>query len=250
MISNAFVEVRSKTEAEPEMLGLAAELEHRGLKVSFFTPKDFQRGRLELSKATLVAGQVPTVIGGLKALSVPYERLSSYPDCLQAHFHRSIWSSTLGKVRAAFEDGSVRPLFIKPSHKPKRFAAVVVQSLEDMWSLGAVSRRTRVYCADPVEWVSEHRCFVLEGALIDQRFYSGDVGVCPDDGVVSEAIAAMAAVPDAPVAYCLDVGVLKDGQTAVVEVNDAFGFGAYGLEYGLYADMTLARWAQLVGGVL
>jgi hypothetical protein len=39
------------------------------------------------------------------------------------------------------------------------------------------------------------------------------------------------------------------GQTALVEVNDGFGLGSYGLEAGLYLDLVLARWAELVGGL-
>jgi hypothetical protein len=57
----------------------------------------------------------------------------------------------------------------------------------------------------------------------------------------------MGASGEAVAGYGLDVGVLGTGQTAVVEVNDGFGLGSYGLEAAVYTDLILARWAELVG---
>lgn len=53
----------------------------------------------------------------------------------------------------------------------------------------------------------------------------------------------------APAAFAIDFGVLTDGQTALVELNDGFSIGTYGLSGELYADFTAARWAELVARV-
>lgn len=37
----------------------------------------------------------------------------------------------------------------------------------------------------------------------------------------------------------------KDGKTLLIEVNDAWALGCYGLESHLYAKFLLTRWAQL-----
>ena len=45
-------------------------------------------------------------------------------------------------------------------------------------------------------------------------------------------------------AYCLDVGCLEDRSTLLVEVNDGYAFGAYGLRPELYMKMISARWEE------
>lgn len=38
-----------------------------------------------------------------------------------------------------------------------------------------------------------------------------------------------------------------DGRTLLVEVNDGYALGCYGLQHNLYAKLLAARWAELVG---
>jgi hypothetical protein len=49
-----------------------------------------------------------------------------------------------------------------------------------------------------------------------------------------------------PVAYSIDVGVLADGRTALVECNDGFALGNYGVGARVYAEMHRDRWYQMV----
>ena len=51
---------------------------------------------------------------------------------------------------------------------------------------------------------------------------------------------------EVPVAYTLDVGVLDPGVTALVEVNDGFSAGCYGLRPDLYVKFLADRWCQMV----
>ena len=48
-----------------------------------------------------------------------------------------------------------------------------------------------------------------------------------------------------PSSYALDVGVLSTGETALVEVNDAYGIGAYGIAAEHYYTFLKARWDEL-----
>ena len=45
----------------------------------------------------------------------------------------------------------------------------------------------------------------------------------------------------------MDFGVTDRGETRLVEVNDGFSLGCYGLEPILYARLLCARWSELVG---
>ena len=51
----------------------------------------------------------------------------------------------------------------------------------------------------------------------------------------------------APAAYGLDFGVTADGRTLLVEANDGFALGCYGLDPVIYAEMLEARWCELAG---
>lgn len=45
----------------------------------------------------------------------------------------------------------------------------------------------------------------------------------------------------------MDFGVTEDGRTILIEVNDGYSLGAYGLEPTLYTRLLTARWAELNG---
>ena len=45
----------------------------------------------------------------------------------------------------------------------------------------------------------------------------------------------------------MDFGVTVDGRTLMIEVNDGYALGSYGLYYLDYAKLLSARWAQLTG---
>lgn len=63
--------------------------------------------------------------------------------------------------------------------------------------------------------------------------------------MVKTALAAY--LPEAPATFSLDVGVTEAGATLVVEVNDGYALGAYGLMLLAYAKFLSARWAQMSG---
>jgi hypothetical protein len=104
---------------------------------------------------------------------------------------------------------------------------------------------TAVWCAEPVQLVAEWRCFVRYGRILDVRPYKGDWRAHFDPAVVDAALAAYA--PEAPAAFSLDVGCTATGATVVVEVNDGYALGAYGLMPLAYAKFLSARWAQMSG---
>lgn len=90
--------------------------------------------------------------------------------------------------------------------------------------------------------MSEFRVFVMHGEILGVRHYAGDPLVFPDPDRVRAAVAAYA---DAPASYALDMGVVEDGRTLLVEVNDAYATGCYGLAPVHYAAFIEARWVEL-----
>lgn len=45
----------------------------------------------------------------------------------------------------------------------------------------------------------------------------------------------------------MDFGVTDKGETVLIEVNDGFSIGLYGLFHIDYAKLLSARWAELTG---
>lgn len=122
----------------------------------------------------------------------------------------------------------------------------------------AVLRRQAVDCpvwiGDVVVFQSEWRFYVLHGQLLGAARYDPDgedFAPAPDLDVVRSAVAE-AGLAEMPCAYGLDLGVLADGQTALVEMNDAWALGLYGrcIEPRSYLDMLWARWQQLHASVV
>lgn len=95
-----------------------------------------------------------------------------------------------------------------------------------------------------VEFQSEWRVFVHRGEVKGVSHYSGDPLLFPNADRITEMITAWDSKP--PVAYALDVGLCK-GETLLVEVNDAFALGSYGLNGKNYVDMVENRWLELTG---
>ena len=52
---------------------------------------------------------------------------------------------------------------------------------------------------------------------------------------------------DPPKGYALDFGLTDDGRTLLIEVNDGYALGCYGLFYIDYAKLLSARWAEFTG---
>ncbi|MGM7644396.1 ATP-grasp domain-containing protein [Nocardia sp. JW2] len=47
----------------------------------------------------------------------------------------------------------------------------------------------------------------------------------------------------------MDFGVLANGDTALVEVNDGYALGAYRIAADHYTELVMARWRELLGAV-
>ena len=72
----------------------------------------------------------------------------------------------------------------------------------------------------------------------------GELGVVYSLSKVKEMIASYT---DSPAGYALDIGLTSDGETIIIEVNDGYSRGCYGLDPLLYAKLLSARWAELTG---
>lgn len=241
----ALVQELGNGRMEPELAAVLSECHRRGLPARTFVEKRLLRRQLALDPATLVAGYISVVLGALRQLGVAPPAPLDYPEALRPWLRRRVWPATLGAVIEYVFAGEGPPVFVKPRAQQKRFTGTVLATPDDLASLEDTRPSTPVWCAEAVDWRSEWRMFVIGGQMVGQRHYAGDPALLPNPVVVAAALDAFNQV-GAPAGYALDVGVLADGNTALVEVNDGFGLGAYGLDAAIYTDLLIARWAELM----
>jgi hypothetical protein len=218
----------------------------RGIRCELFEPPQLEQRALPLARETLVAGGVPVVEAALTALGVAVPPADNLPACLTKYRGRKVWASTWGELRAQYgKKGPPEPLWVKPLRRNKGFPSVAVYDADDIAAAARLPDAAEVLVSEYVTFVSEWRCFVRDGQILDLCRYQGDVFRYPDPQVVKNAVADYARV--GPVAYGIDFGVLTDGRTVLVEANEGYSLNPYGLESMEYSELLEARWRQLVG---
>jgi len=222
------------------------ELERRRIPCQLFLAKHLQRRQLLLQPQILVAGHIPVVLGALRQLGLDPPVPNDYPECLTPWMHRRIWKSTVRDVVRTLQEGVAAPFFAKPIGRHKRFRGHVFESWDDLRALGGASDQMEVVCSEVVNWKSEYRVYVTQGRIVGLKNYLGDPGAEVDRQQVEHAVATFESSGQATAGYAVDFGVLASGQTALVEVNDGYALGSYGLDPQLYTDLIAARWCELM----
>ncbi len=168
-----------------------------------------------------------------------YERrwLGHVPEELYKLVDRKIKVSTLSE---AIKSTGV---FIKPIPEAgKSFNGFIYKVQMDLIKIANVSLEDMVITSDPVSFVSEWRCCVLNKEFVDIRPYSGNFRIQPDHRIIDRVIEAWV---ESPVAYSCDIGVLDSGETTIVEINDVMSLGSYGVPPMILASMIEKRWEEI-----
>lgn len=190
----------------------------------------------------VVVGGIANVRGRLSQLGIALaESEMDYPEELVPFLGRKIWTTTLEELVNNEDQWNV---FAKPQQETKKFAGKVFRSYADFAGLIDRENPTVVWCSEVVEFLTEWRCFIRYGEILDVRRYKGRWDTQPDTAMVEQVVVAFR---NAPAAYALDVGLDKDGAMKLVEINDGHSLGTYGIGAVNYARFLSARWAQLTG---
>ncbi|MFD0675175.1 ATP-grasp domain-containing protein [Cohnella sp. GCM10027633] len=161
-----------------------------------------------------------------------------YPEELTAYLGRRVWKSTLNVIANNPDNWNV---FIKPI-EDKKFTGVVVRSTKDLMGCGTYGEDTEIHCSELVKFVAEWRCFVRHGSILDIRRYRGDWRLHFDARIVEEIVLKYIT---APKGYAVDIGLTDKGETILIEVNDGYALGHYGMFSLDYAKLLSARWSEL-----
>lgn len=193
------------------------------------------------SRGELIVGGIGIIRKRLKAFDIDPITVD-YPEELKEFLGRTIQESTLSNIA---NNPETWPIFIK-SKEQKRITGKVIRNASDLVGLGYQEENPEIYISEVMDFVSEYRVFVRYGEVLDCKHYWGDPMVFPDAAIVKAAISKYQSAPDA---YGIDFAVTKEGKTVLIEVNDAWALGCYGLEMHLYAKFLITRWAQITNTI-
>ena len=200
------------------------------------------------SGAALVVGSVEFAREAMRLGGFAEPDNLSYPPELTDYLCRHVKSVRAGQVLGNW--------FVKPQ-ATKAFTGFLFDTMADPDSLSedvrpeydafmALPADAPVWISEPVSFVSEWRFYVRDQKIIGRGRYDpegADDAPAPDSAVVESAIQAFGARHP----YAIDFGVLAGGETALVEVNDAWAIGLYGsaMPQRDYVNFLWARWEGL-----
>ncbi|MGW9123845.1 ATP-grasp domain-containing protein [Paenibacillus chitinolyticus] len=165
-----------------------------------------------------------------------------YPEELKNYLGRKVWNSKLSVIANNPENWNV---FIKPV-EDKKFTGVVVRSTKDLIGCGTNGEDPDILCSEVVNFVAEWRCFVRYGKILDIRRYKGNWRVHFDYKVIENVVSQFESAPNG---YAVDFGLTDKGETLLIEVNDGYSLGHYGLVSLDYAKLLSARWSELTSTI-
>ena len=94
--------------------------------------------------------------------------------------------------------------------------------------------------------ISEWRLYVHNDKLVDARNYSGEFIVSPNYEYAMTVITNNKG--KFPCAYTVDIAVLESNENVVVEFNDMWAIGNYGIPNDIYLRVLKDRYFQIVAG--
>lgn len=178
-------------------------------------------------------------------------RIPDYPDNMKPFLGRNIWNDTINSI-ASNEDKWSAGLFVKPI-RDKAFTGKIVSSIADLVGCGNRTENYEVLVSEPLNIAAEWRGFITYDNLVDLRPYGKLLDRTResylyhyDGNVVLKMMDAFCEWESRPAACSMDICCTKDGRTLLVEFNDAYSLGCYGLSSVAYAKMISARWSQLL----
>ncbi len=190
-------------------------------------------------KEDIVVGGVFPTKWKLEQLGFEYPELD-YPEELKGYLGRNIWRSKINTINS---NEDLWPVFVKP-YVDKKFTGRVIRSTEDLIGCGSCYENYDVICSDVIDIMAEWRAFIRYGRVLDVRRYKGDWRTHYDPVIIENCVKEF---KSQPAAFSMDFGVTVDGKTVLIEVNDGFSIGSYGLFHIDYAKLLATRWSELVG---
>jgi hypothetical protein len=210
--------------------------EDSGLKYRLTSYDEVASGKFDLLIRTNM------FVGSVEFMTKVFSRVGISDVRVPKNSNRDCEVMTLGEAHNRVSSGVT--LFIKPS-QPKLFTGLVLDGCSYS-CLTNLPNETMVMAYEPFKEriMSEWRGYVRNHELIDCRNYSGDFKLSPNYKYINRVIFENR--DTFPCSYTIDVAVLADNETVVVEFNDMWAIGNYGIPNDLYLRALKERYFQII----
>lgn len=190
-------------------------------------------------KEIIVVGSIGSVQQRLLQLEFPIPECIDYPKELYQFLGRKIWKSSINTIANNPDNWGI---FIKPAKSSKKFTGIVVKNTKSLIGCGDQLEDTEIWCSEAINFLAEWRCFVRYGEILDVRMYKGDWRLHFDYKIIEKVVKSY---KTAPSGYSIDFGLTDTNETLIVECNDGYSLGSYGLTPINYAKLISARWSEI-----
>lgn len=200
------------------------------------TYAEIASGRYDLSLERNLA------VGSVEFMKLIFERLNLGDVRVPMNSNRTHWVGTLGEIKRSAQLGNKH--FIKP-FDIKLFTGFVIDQMQYS-SLNGIPDETPVMVYEPFKYPieSEWRCYILNNRVEYIANYSGDFLVNLNGTYLQKVISDNKST--FPSAYTIDIGVLANGENVVIEFNDMWAIGNYGVPNDLYVRMLKERYFEII----
>ena len=181
-------------------------------------------------------------VGSVEFMNMVFSRIGLSDVRLPENSNREFETITLKEAKDRSKSGE--KLFIKP-FDIKLFTGFVID--ESIYtSISNIPDDTKVMAYkpfySPIE--SEWRCYIHRDKVIDIRNYSGDIFTYPDEIYLLEVVHRNEG--RFPTAYTVDIGILESGENVVIEYNDMWAIGNYGMDNETYLKLLRSRYFEII----
>lgn len=215
--------------------GLYGAKDH-GLETRLTSFEEVQSGKFD----NIIKDNV--FIGSVEFMKEVFSRIGKTDVRVPENSNRQFKTMTLREAKTQVKAGE--SLFIKP-FDIKLFTGFVLDKMVYS-SISDISDDTLVMAYDVFESriKSEWRCYIGRDRVIDIRNYSGDMFTSPSRDYLQSVIESNKL--KFPISYTIDLGILENGENVVIEYNDMWAIGNYGIDNYDYFSLLKSRYFEIV----
>ena len=181
-------------------------------------------------------------VGSVEFMQEVFKRVGLDDVRLPDNSNRECEIITLEDAHERVANGS--KLFIKPV-QIKLFTGLMLDGMQYS-CLSNLPKDTKVMAYElfKSKIISEWRLYVHNDKLIDARNYAGEFIVSPNYEYAMIVISNNKG--KFPCAYTIDIAILKDSENVVVEFNDMWAIGNYGIPNDIYLRALKDRYFEIL----
>lgn len=244
MSKKVYVEVKDNLPINVDIQNAIDGFQYLGHSIYKFRLEDIMMGKMD----NIALNLDNIFVGSIDAMNMLFKNINKtpnpidFPDSILSKklIKRKIYKTHLFDFIKNFKENKI-PKFVKPI-KTKLFDGILISKQEHLHFLNNYDN-CEVYISDVIDILSEHRVYVHKRKAIYSCNYSGDFRINPDFNYIDKLIDNY---ENQPIAYTIDVAILKDNSTTVIEFNDFFAIGSYGLYSIDYSKMLLDRYKEII----